>query len=302
MTTPPPGTRHASAGAQPTLQGKPVECRVSELGCVLLVILPITGCDTPAVPVCTPSGTTETAPVGRSSPRDGWPNEPAGFTVLSDGPLNALVGKTWRMLERRTTNGSGVGLTSDTTTPTAHSAVLQFTYAPGFPGGYEPGVVFYNPGMPVQETYFGFRWKPSNPWEPHPSGVNKIAFMFPATSAAGTIYLMMFYDRTNYTIQVEPTFASDTRRLAPNVTATPVALGRWHLIEWTVRYSTTPTSRDGATKWWLDGVLQGVYTDLQMPPDPGIIEYQFAPTWGGLGDSKAETGCYWYESAHISRR
>jgi len=122
------------------------------------------------------------------------------------------------------------------------------------------------------------------------------------TSAAGTIYLMMFYDRTNYTIQVEPTFASDTRRLAPNVTATPVALGRWHLIEWTVRYSTTPTSRDGATKWWLDGVLQGVYTDLQMPPDPGIIEYQFAPTWGGLGDSKAETGCYWYESAHISRR
>ncbi len=284
-----------------------MECQVTQLGHVLLVVLPLIGCHSLTVPMCISGGRTAdstAAPVvERAVNARPWPNEPAGFTVLSDGTMeDALVGKTWRILQRRTTNGSGAGLTRDTTTGAKGSRLLQFTYAAGFPGGYEPAVVFYNPPTPVRETYFGFRWKPGNPWEPHPSGVNKIAFMFPATSSAGTLYLMMFFDGTNYTIQVEPTFEKDTRRLAPNVTATPVALGAWHLVEWYARYSTTSTSRDGVTSWWLDGVLQGEYPDLQMPADAGFIEYQFAPTWGGMEGSKAWTGCYWYERAHISRR
>ena len=274
--------------------------RIMLLGHVLLVSLSIVGCHSLTVPMCISGGRTADSV---ATPVVGvWPNEPAGFTVLSDGRMDALVGKTWRILQRRTTNGSGAGLTSDTTTAGTVSRVLQFKYAAGFPGGYEPAVVFYNPPTPVRETYFGFRWKPGAPWEPHPSGVNKIAFMFPATSSGGTLYLMMFFDGTNYTIQVEPTFEKDTRRLAPTVTATPVVLGAWHLIEWYARYSTTSTSRDGVTKWWLDGVLQGEYSDLQMPPDAGFIEYQFAPTWGGMEGSKARTGCYWYERAHISQR
>ncbi len=283
-----------------------MERRATSLDQVLLVILPILGCHSATVARCISGGGTaeSTAAPLVASAVDGasWPNEPAGFTLLSDGTADALVGKTWRVLQRRTTNGSGAALTTDTTTSVKPSRVLQFTYAAGFPGGYEPAVVFYNPPKPVPETYFGFRWKPGKPWEPHPSGVNKIAFMFPATSSAGTLYLMMFFDGTSYTIQVEPTFERDTRRLAPNTTATPVVLGAWHLIEWYARYSTTSTSRDGVTKWWLDGVLQGEYTDLQMPSDAGFIEYQFAPTWGGMGGSKAQTGCYWYERAHISRR
>jgi hypothetical protein len=207
------------------------------------------------------------------------------------------------MLQRRTTNGSGVCRTTDATTPRGPSGLLQFTYAVGFPPGYEPGVVFYNPATPVRETYFGFWWMPSNPWQSHPSGVNKIAFLFQRASGAGPICIIMFHDGTNYTIQVVPEFASDTRRLPPNMTATPVVLGAWHRIEWYVRHSTSATSRDGVTKWWLDGVLQGVYSDLQMPPDVGFIEYQLAPTWGGLGGgNKAQTDAYWYERAHISRR
>ena len=283
-----------------------MEGRVTGLGrVVLLGTLPIIGCASATVPKCISGGgaadSTAAPVVERAIDGAPWPNEPAGFTVLSDGAIDALVGKTWRILQRRTTNGSGAGLTTDTTSGKA-SRVLQFTYAAGFPGGYEPAVVFYNPPAPVRETYFGFRWKPGSPWEPHPSGVNKVAFMFPATSSAGTLYLMMFFDGTTYTMQAEPTFEKDTRRLPPNVTATPVVLGAWHLIEWYARYSTSSTSRDGVTKWWLDGVLQGEYTDLQMPPDAGFIEYQFAPTWGGMDGSKAQTGCYWYDRAHISRR
>jgi len=59
-------------------------------------------------------------------------------------------------------------------------------------------------------------------------------------------------------------------------------------------------SRDGVTRWWVDGVLDGAYTNLQMPADAGFVEYDFAPIWGGLGGSKSETDFFWFDHAHIS--
>jgi hypothetical protein len=112
----------------------------------------------------------------------------------------------------------------------------------------------------------------------------------------------MYGAGSTYTINVEPEFAGDTRRLAPNVTTTPVTLGAWHRIEWYVKYATTGTSKDGITQWWIDGVLQGTYTDLQTPADTGFIEYQLAPTWGGVDGTKTETDFYWFDHAHISKR
>src|SRR2546425_1788867 len=274
-----------------------VERRVSQLGRVVVSVMPIIGClQMPRAPSCGSEGTSAIISGDRVTGLR-WPNEPAGFTVLSDGPFHALMGKGGRMAQRRTTNGSGVFLTTDATAPVLPSSVLQFTYEVGFPAGYEPGVAFYDPATPVKQTYFGFWWKPSNPWQPHPSGVNKIAFLF---SAAGNIYIMMYFDG-RYTIHVETQFPSDTRNLAPNVTTTPVVLGAWHRIEWFVKYSSTTTSRDGAAQWWLDGVLQGGYKDLQMPGDVGFTEYQLAPTWGGMQGTKIERDCYWYEHAHISQ-
>jgi hypothetical protein len=231
-----------------------------------------------------------------------WPNEPAGLTVVSDGPFDALNANGWRGQRRQTTNGSGLSVTTDSTAPLVPSRVLTFVYAAGYEGGSEPGVEFFHLPVPTRETYFGFWWKPSDPWQAHPSGVNKIAFLFPATSGGGSIYIMMYRDANGYTLQVEPTFVSDTRRLVPNVVATPVTLGAWHRIEWYATYSTGPTGRDGVVKWWLDGVLQGSYSDLQMPDDSGFVEYTIAPTWGGVGATKAETDCYWYQHAHISVR
>jgi len=230
-----------------------------------------------------------------------WPNEPGGLTVVSDAPFHTLNANGWRGERRQTTNGSGLAVTVDSTAPIAPRA-LTFRYAAGYEGGSEPGVEYFHLPTPTRETYFGFWWKASSPWQPHPSGVNKIAFLFPRTASTGSMYIMMFYDANGYTLQVEPTFLSDTRRLVPNVVATPIALGQWHRIEWYSIYSTGPDSHDGAVKWWLDGVLQGAYTDLQMPDDSGFAEYTIAPTWGGVGGVKGENDCFWYQHAHISVR
>src|SRR5258706_7137749 len=236
---------------------------------------------------------------GASGPAAGWPNEPAGFTLLRDAPFTALNANGWRAVQRTTTNGSGVVVTNDSTAPASPPSVLQFPYGVGFPGGYTPAAVFYDPAAHTKDTYFGFWWKPSNPWQNNsPSDVNKIAFMFSASG--GDIFLMMFGTRGAYTIRVAPEMPGDVRRLDPNITATPVALGAWHRIEWHVRYNSAAALRDGVTEWGLDGVLQARYVDLHLPDNPGIQEYQLAPTWGGVGDVKRETDCYWYDHARIS--
>ncbi|MGE5802363.1 MAG: heparin lyase I family protein [Gemmatimonadota bacterium] len=254
---------------------------------VLVLLLLTPACDTPplAQSCATPGGGN---PAALTRQPGVWPHEPAGFTTVSDGIPGAAGDNGWKC------DGDGVSLVSDQ---------LVFTYRPGFRSGYAPGIAYLDVATPTPETYFGFWWKPSRPWQTHPSGVNKIALLFPSTSGGGTIYIMMFYDGGQYTIQVETTFDSDTRRLEPNITATPVALGEWHQIEWYVRYSSNPASRDGVVRWWLDGVQQGEYTDLQMPPDLGFTQYTIRPVWGGAeGDAKRQLDSFAYGRVHISKR
>jgi hypothetical protein len=210
------------------------------------------------------------------------------MTLVSDTPLSALVGGGWQLVQRQQTNGSGVSPPS----------VLEFRYAIGYVGGSEPGAAYYNPSPAIQETYFSFRWKPSNPWQNHQgSNVNKLAFLFP--TSGNPIYIMMYDEGGIYYINVEPEFSGDTRRLPPNKAVTPVVLGAWHLVEWYVKYGANKT---GITRWWLDGVLQGEYLDLGTPADAGFSEYQLAPTWGGLGGTKSELDYHRYDHVRISKR
>jgi hypothetical protein len=233
-----------------------------------------------------------------------WPNTPAAFTTVTDEPFDALSEHGWITLQRDTINGSGASLAVDSTAPASPPSVLQYTYGSGFPGGHTPAVTYYDLAVPVKETYFGFWWKPSDPWQNHvASGVNKLAFLLTrATATDGGIVILMFSTGGPYTVQVITEFppSGDIRRLPPNVTATPVTLGDWHRVEWYVKYSSTPSTRDGAARWWLDGVLQGSYSDLKMPADSGFSEYQLAPTWGGTNGTKIERDFFCYDHAYIS--
>lgn len=224
-----------------------------------------------------------------------WPNEPAGFRVLTETPLSALSGSGWQQVQRQTTNGSGLFLVDDPSAPLSPPSVLEFRYAPGFQGGSEPGVAFYAP-PPAPEVYLAFLWKPSNPWQNHQaSGVNKLAFFF--TPSNGPILIEMHAEGAQYFLHVVPEFSGDTRRLTPNRAKTPITLGQWHLVEWYLKYG---ANRTGITRWALDGVPQGEYTDLGTPTDAGVIEVQLAPTWGGIGETKAELDTYRYDHARIS--
>ena len=273
--------------------------RVLGCGVALPLLLPLLACDAPVVKSCSGAGAAVAVAPARVPPGLPWPNQPAGFRTLTDESFNALIENGWRVAQRQRTNGSGVAHADDSTAPQSPPGVVEFAYAPGFEGGSEPGAEFYDAVPPVRDGYFALWWKPSNPWENHaPSGVNKIAFVY--TASGSSIVLLLFDSGSRYTMQVQPEFAGDTRRLEPNLTATPVTLGVWHLIEWHLKYGGTEVMRDGVTEWWLDGVPQGRYTDLRMPPDSGFREFQIAPTWGGVGGFKNEMDCFWYDHAHIS--
>lgn len=257
--------------------------------------------DTALVTVLDTATTPDTTTTPPPPPSGGaWPNEPAGFTVASDEPFNSLTEGGWNSVQRQGTNGSGLFPGLDATAPNSPAGVLQFTFATGFVAGSEPGVEYYDLASPAKETYFAFWWKPSSPWQNNSnSNVNKIAFLFPS---GGDIYIMMQGIGAGYQLAVEPEFSGDVRVLPPNVTATPVGLGQWHLVEWYVKYATSGSSADGVTKWWMDGVLQGSYANLQTPGDAGFTEYQLAPTWGGVVGTKSESDFYLIDHARISRR
>ena len=225
----------------------------------------------------------------------GWPNEPSGFVTMTDQPFSTLTSLGWRVASDPSGNLTAV---NDATAPQSPSSVMQVRYPAGFTGGSAPGTLYYAHGA-TKEVYAGFYWKPSSSWQNHPSNVNKIAF-WQSQGSGNNAYLMM-YGGGSYHLDAAIAYPTVTHMQA-NVNRTVVTLGQWHRIEWHLKYATTSGGADGVLEWWLDGVLQGRYTDIRTPADAGYIEYQISPTWGGIGSSKAQTEYYWYDHVRLSHR
>jgi Big-like domain-containing protein len=229
-----------------------------------------------------------------SSPPGTWPNEPAGFTAISDQPFNLLTSLGW-ILEFGT---AVIGL--DVSAPLSPPSVLQVVYPIGFAGGSAPGTVSHAlPG--VHQLYVGMWWKPSSPWQGHNSNSNKIQYVF--TNANGSITMVMYGTPGGpYEMRVFPQFStSNGQWLVPNVNQIPVTLGEWHRLEWLLSYNTTTNPPNGIVRWWMDGNLLGDYTDILFPTE-ALQYYKIAPVWGGVGDIKTELDYYLYDHVYVSGR
>jgi uncharacterized protein YjdB len=249
------------------------------------------------------SGTSAVTVVATPPPGT-WPNEPAGFQLISDYTMSdvlphqngAALSDGWGI----NNNFSSVGAAghadriSDATAPFSSPYVAQFNYLTGYSsGGYEPAVMYKNVGN-VSEIYIGFWWKVSNPWQGHLAGVNKIVFQFlGGGGGGGQVYLAMWNNRVlRLTTELS---TGPNANFDPNVNTTLVTLGVWHRVEMRLRKSPS------LAQWWLDGVLQGSYTNISWPSN-SMDEFQIAPTWGGVGGSnKTENDYYWFDQVHLSR-
>jgi hypothetical protein len=234
--------------------------------------------------------------------RSGWPNEPAGFRLLTDWGLDqrvpaagdvAIPGSPGWKVVYELASGSEHGWAervSDAGAPFSPSNVYDFVFPQGMVEGNAPATVYYS--LRGREVYAGFWWKPSSPFDVGPNG-NKIAFLFNGGGeAGGQQFLVLLPDRR---LNVLPEYSGDFQWRRPNVSATAVTLGVWHRIEW---YSNVAT---GALKWWLDGVLQGSHSDVRNSREFDM--FQFSPTWGGnTGARKRQTDHYWFDHVRLSVR
>ena len=240
-----------------------------------------------------------------------WPNEPSGMTLLSDFHLGTavpatnqgdLLGGGWKVWWNTAGRGS---LALDNTAPHSPAGVFQVHYPIGFPSGLEPTMLEYVFQPRPTELYWAFWWKASNPFQSDSSGVNKIAFIW--TPSGNTDLLYFDLSPNPWRIRaMDDLFAGGGPRAGlrdePNVNTTVITLGQWYRIEIYIKYS-TGSNADGILKWWVNGVLNGHYTNLKMVQDGGFNRLQFAPTYGGnTGDTKKQNDYFWYDHVRVSRR
>lgn len=68
----------------------------------------------------------------------------------------------------------------------------------------------------------------------------------------------------------------------PNVAQTSMFPGNWYTVEVRAISSTSSTSRNGVMQWWIDGALNGNFTNLNYI-DGTINQFQINHTWDGGG-------------------
>lgn len=228
-----------------------------------------------------------------------WPNEKVGLTLVTDYGFLSVIPSPAVGAPIGDASGWNISQSSnlvtreiDLTAPVSAPYVVQFKYPVGFVGGVAPGTLYYDPGVSISEFYLGFRWKVSNPWQFHTSGINKVCQQFLGGSGGDMVLTMYGTGGAAPYLRVTTQFAGVSVNLEPLIAQTEVILGTWHTVELHVKKSTS------LIEWWLDNVLQGHDTTSTFPVD-AFVEFQFAPVWGGIGDTKTEEDTFSYDHVRI---
>ena len=232
--------------------------------------------------------------------RPDWPNEPAGFTPITewgfdeavplsgDEPFMGIPGWSAVSYGLVLTRGKAE-LVTDSSAPFSPPNVFDFIYPADMLEGTAPATVYFN-DFTSTDIYAAFWWKASSPFDLGPNG-NKIAFFFNGGGSGGGQQFLIL--KPDGRLHVLPEYPGDYRWRVPNVNATNVRLGVWHQIEW------HSNLRSGTLEWWLDNVLQGRYTDVRNSHPFDM--FQISPTWGGnSGARKRQTDHYWFDHVRLS--
>ncbi len=291
---------------QPTVISQPViQPKISEPAPT-----PESDSSTSSEPSATPPAGPEPEPVippKPPEPSSAWPNEPAGYSLLSlqtfsaniPAGENLPISDGWRILWNSKGNGTSA---SDPSAPASDSKVFSVLYPQGFGGGSAPATAFY-PVDGKKNLFMGTWWKANAGWQGHESNVNKLEFIF--LSENSDIYLTTYGSpggpyELRVCLQFKTAGGDERCWLKPNMSLGVISFGDWHRIEWLIEISEDNTK--GVIKWWLDGVLVGSYSDVKFPPGATIAEYKLSPTWGGVNDSKKQNDYFWFDEVYLSTK
>ena len=252
----------------------------------------------------TNSGGTGSGGTGSSGGKAGCPNQPAGAAVLLDTPFNTSdgEGQLWEVYPGAGKIVQPPGSPAPASAPKASASILA---AGQSSGGQQ--TIWPKPGSEkaLSNLYMCMNWKMNSDFVGLQSG-NKLVFLasqhftfgkqkangFLAVSKRAAEYpdkhFRMLFAHNTSDLDNPQSCASDFGFAChPNVSDTDLVPDTWYTVEALVIASTCPTCKNATVKWWIDGVLQGSYTNLNY--GEGIVnEWQINHNWDGGID---ETEC-----------
>ena len=233
------------------------------------------------------------------------PNEPTGFTVISDRMFNAKVESGWT--ER---GDAAFSIVSQTSAPRSPNPIGQAFFRKGFRGGGGPIATDLDlRGRHKKEIYVSFWVKFSSTFVGAQSshvnkvyhvwidGVSKVVF---AGYGAGTSNLLPQMRLQN--IDADPRGVSFN--LNPNMSYMKMGRNKWYHVEILVK-SNTPAIADGTIKWWVNGTPMGSYTGIGYVGRNNSNYWEqlsWAPTWGSPSDVVPADMYMYMDHVYVSGR
>jgi len=205
-------------------------------------------------------------------------HEPAGYHALNDQPWDVIG--TWNVANdgwfyARRTSSKDDDISLDTSAPRSALDVLRIIFTPDMGANTEPSVHWLM--LPSPKAIYTTWWIKLSPnWTPSPAGGGKITFL---RTASGAVYTGFFGSSAPHHLSVNTEWAPYGQVIwDPNVTTTPLVYGQWYRMEWYMQWESSPGACNGIMRWWVNGVLNGDYTQICYPSDNGFDQFEFAPT------------------------
>ena len=205
-----------------------------------------------------------------------WPNQPPGFSSLSDMPWAALTGNGWNYLRRSSSKDDDI--VTDSAAPLSPMQLLRIIFTPDMPRDTGPSVHWMGLPSRPRELFTGWWMKMSPNWSASPAGGGKITFAW-SQQGQGQVYSNIGGSAAPHRININTEWAPYGQKFwEPNVTTTPISYGQWYRIEWYLKWESTPGASDGVMRWWVNGVLNGDHRNVRFPNIPGFEQFEYAPT------------------------
>jgi hypothetical protein len=250
-----------------------------------------------------------------------WANEPTSSTVLLDCSFDTSAtcnGALWDVYGSAVLGSPTVAPPPQSPPSALRSILNPCTPNPGCAGGME---LIYPANTavsrPLKEIYVGLYWAANAQWTGNKAIGNKIFFIraknwlfggtgtngfFGSYGQPGNFPHFIKFGHNTGSLDNSHTCAADLGLICHNnVGATPIFPNTWYKIEAYVRASTCTTCRNGIVKWWVNGVLNGSYTNLNYGTNI-VNEWVFAQTWDGHlnGCCPTQQWNFYVDHLHIS--
>lgn len=227
-------------------------------------------------------------------------NEPSGSSALLDHSFNNKTGLQDVY--------NSVEILPDSSAPYSPSNCMRsILYAYAQQGGCQ---IHYYPPSTYDDMYVRIFWRTNAAFQGRISA-NKMFFVrgpgvngfFGLGGPRGSTTGYIYFGHNTASLDNSHTMSADLGLIGnPNVNTTVFTKGSWVTIEAYIRKSTTSTSRDGTVRWWVNGILNGNYTNVNYAMN-GLNEWLWSETWDGSGDmgtSNTVNWEHWVDHLYIS--